>query len=190
MKKLFVLVITLTTALAAHAQVSVQVGYLSNTLKAENKEVGKLAGTYRGVTAAVDYNVHLTDYLGVAPGLGVDYSFNNNSGLKYQELGLFAPIDVNYCLSQNSSFSLSLFAGPTLYYGIFSRETYDNKTYDNYAENYSKRFDVSLGGGFWLDFNEMIRFKLGYKFGLTNTSKIDGITERNNFLSISVGYVF
>ena len=50
MKKLFVLVITLTTALAAHAQVSVQVGYLSNTLKAENKAVGKLAGTYRGIT--------------------------------------------------------------------------------------------------------------------------------------------
>ena len=190
MKKLLLLVISLTMVLLANAQVSVQVGFLSNTLKAENKEVGKLAGTYRGVMAAVDYNIHLTDYLGVAPGLGVDYSFNNNSGLKYQELGLFAPIDVNYCLSQGSTFSLSLFAGPTLYYGIFSKETYENKSYDNFAENYSKRFDVSLGGGFWLDFYEMIRFKLGYKFGLTNTSKIADIVERNNFLSISVGYVF
>lgn len=188
MKKLFLLVITLTTALAAHAQVSVQVGYLSNTLKAEDG-AARVSGKYRGFLATVDYNIHLTDYLGIAPGLGIDYSFNSQNGSRYKEFGLIAPIDVNYCLMMNDNLSLSLFAGPTLYYGLFARETAVNPPYD-YYENDSKRFDVSLGGGFWFDFNEMIRLKVGYKFGLTNTSKIDGIKERNNILSITVGYVF
>ena len=189
MKKLVLLAVTLTVSLMANAQVSVQVGYLSNTLKAENKAVGKLSGTYRGVMAAVDYNIHLTDFLGVAPGVGIDYSFNNQDGSHYKELGLIVPIDINYCLSTSDTFSVSLFAGPSLYYGFFSKETGVSPAYDYYA-NDSKRFDVSLGGGFWLDFMEDIRVKVGYKFGLTNTSKLAGVTERNNILSISVGYVF
>lgn len=190
MKKIVLLAVTLTLSLMANAQVSVQVGYLSNILKAENKEIGKLAGTYRGVMGAVDYNIHLTDYLGIAPGLGVDYSFNNSEGLKYKELGLLAPIDVNYCLPISETVSLSLFAGPTLYYGLISKNTYENKSYDYYANNDNKRFDVSLGGGFWLDIVEHIRFKVGYKFGLMNNSNLPDVKERNNFLSISVGYVF
>jgi hypothetical protein len=59
------------------------------------------------------------------------------------------------------------------------KETAVNPAYDYYI-NDSKRFDVSLGGGFWLDFMDHIRVKVGYKFGLTNTSKIAGLTDRNN----------
>ena len=189
MKKLILLAVTLTITLTANAQVSILVGYLSNTLKTESEAVGRLSGTYRGVLAAADYNLHITEYLGVAPGLGIDYSFNNYSGSKYKELGLFAPIDINYCIPVNDNLNLSLFAGPTFYYGLFSKETGVNPPYD-YFENDSKRFDISLGGGFWLDIMEHIRFKVGYKFGLMNTSKIAGITDRTNFLSIAVGYVF
>lgn len=189
MKKLLLLAVSLTITLMANAQVSVQVGYLSNTMKAENKDVGKLAGTYRGVMAVVDYNLHFTEYLGVAPGLGIDYSFNNQAGSRYKELGLFAPVDLNYRLSDNDNLCLSIFAGPSFYYGLFSKETGVTPPYD-YFESDSKRFDVSLGGGFWLDIMEDIRVKVGYKFGLTNTSKIAEVKERNNFLSIAVGYVF
>lgn len=189
MKKVLLVAATLMITLMANAQVSIQVGYLSNTLKSESDAVGRLTGKYRGVMAVADYNLHITEYLGVAPGVGIDYSFNNYSGSKYKELGLFAPVDINYCLPVNDNFSLSLFAGPTFYYGLFSKETGVNPPYD-YYESDSKRFDVSLGGGFWLDIVENIRVKVGYKFGLMNTSKIAGVKDRTNFLSIGVGYVF
>ena len=189
MKKVLLLVVTLTIALLAHAQASVQVGFLLNNLKAENAEVGKVAGAYKGMMAVADYNIHLTEFLGIAPGLGIDYSFNNQVGYRYKELGLLAPVDVNYCLSVNDNLSLSLFAGPTFYYGLFAKETSVNPPYD-YYKNDSKRFDVALGGGFWLDIMENIRVKLGYKFGLTNTSRTAGTVYRNNIMSITVGYVF
>jgi len=193
MKKVFLLAVSLMITIMANAQASVQVGFLLNTLKTEvqaDKEVvGKLSGAYKGFMAVADYNVHLTDYLGIAPGLGIDYSFNSAEGSRYKELGLFAPIDVNYCLPINDDISLSLFAGPTFYYGLLSRETAVNPPYDYYKSD-NKRFDLSLGGGFWLDIIENIRVKVGYKFGLTNNSKLAGIKERNNCLSISVGYVF
>ena len=191
MKKVLLLAVSLMITIMANAQVSVQMGFVLNTLKStvkvENTDVGRFSGSYRGLMAVVDYNIHLTDYLGVAPGLGIDYSFNNQSGLRDRELGLFAPVDINYCLSMNDSFSLTLFAGPTFYYGLFSKNI--NTNYD-YFENESKRFDVSLGGGFWIDVMEHIRVKVGYKFGMLDISKIANITGRSNFLSISVGYVF
>lgn len=189
MKKLFLVAVALTVTLVANAQASIQVGYLSNTLKTENKEVGKMAGKYRGMMAVVDYNLHLTEFLGVAPGLGLEYSFNNQSGSRYKELGICAPVDVNFCLSVSDAFSLSIFAGPTFYYGLFSKETYENLTYDYFKED-SKRFDMCLGGGVWMDFMEDIRVKIGYKFGVINISKLAGIKERNNSLCISIGYVF
>ena len=49
MKKLLVLAAALTITLIANAQVSVQLGGVSNRIKAGNNEVGKLAGAYRGV---------------------------------------------------------------------------------------------------------------------------------------------
>ena len=189
MKKLLILAAALTITLIANAQVSVQLGGMSNIVKAANNEVGKVSGAYRGVMAAVDYNLHLTERLGIAPGLGIDYAFSNPAGFKYQEVGLFAPIDVNYSFQMSDNLSLSLFAGPTLYYGLLSQETSVYPPYDYYAYD-SKRFDVSLGGGLWLDFVETIRVKVSYKYGLTNTSKIAGITEKNQFLTLSVGYIF
>lgn len=189
MKKTLLLAVALMSALMANAQVSVQVGFLSNIVKTEAKETGRLSGAYKGVTASVDYNFHITDYLGIAPGLGVDYSFNNVAESRYRELGLLAPIDVNYYLLLSDTFSLSLFAGPTFYYGLISKETGVNPAYDYYLYD-NKRFDAFLGGGFWVDIMEHTRVKVGYKFGLTNNSKIEGITEKNNFVSVSVGYVF
>ena len=195
MKKIFLLAVSLMITIMANAQASVQVGFLLNTLKTEvqgesdNFLSGKYTGAYKGFMALADYNVHITDYLGVAPGIGIDYSFNKMEGSKYKELGLFAPIDINYCLPISDDLSLSLFVGPTFYYGLFSRETAVNPPYDYYA-NDSKRFDVSLGGGFWLDIIEDIRFKVSYKFGMTNNSNIASVIEKNNRLSISVGYVF
>ena len=188
MKKLFVLAVSLMMTLMANAQASVQAGFMLNTLDTEIG-AGRLSGKYKGFMLTGDYNIHFTDYLGVAPGLGIDYSFNNAGGLQYKELGLLLPIDVNYRIPVGNSLSLSIFVGPTLYYGLFAKEYSFNPPYD-YYEYDSKRFDVSLGGGVWLDIVESIRVKVGYKFGLLNTSKIDGIKEKASCFTVSIGYVF
>ena len=186
MKKVFLLAVALMISVMAHAQFSVQVGYQMNSMRTE---IGGVRATqyYNGVAAVVDYNIPLVGSLSVAPGLGIDFLFTNKYDVKYRELELFAPIDFNLCISDRGDARLSLFAGPTLYYGLFCKDVSRNY---NYYDTDNKRFDMSLGGGIWCDINEVLRVKIGYKFGLLNSSKEAGISEKNNSLTLSVGYIF
>lgn len=180
------------TAIMANAQISVQAGYVLNTCKTKVSP-DKYSNSYNGIMVAADYNLKLAGNLSVAPGLGLDYSFENDKGegykYKYRELGLFAPVDVNYSFPISDAFSLSLFAGPTFYYGLLSKDVAEKPSYNYYSDD-NKRFDLFLGGGLWCDINETIRIKAGYKLGVTNNCKIEGIKERNNFFSLSVGFLF
>ena len=184
MKKTLFLAIALMASVMASAQVSVQLGYLLNTQKTKSI-LGNFSDSYSGIMASVDYNQNLAGNLSVAPGLGVGYSFDNSDGAKYQELGLFAPVDVNYRFRIGNDFSLSVFAGPTFYYGLISKDAFVD-----YYDHDIKRFELLVGGGVWADIKETIRLKAGYKFGVTDSSKINGITEKNNCLYLSVGYLF
>lgn len=188
MKKQLLLAITLMWAMMANAQMSVQVGYLLNT---ENTKVAGVSSTntYSGFMVAADYNVNLTGNLFVAPGLGLSYSFDNSDGAKYKEFGMYVPIDFNYRFPVSDALSLSVYAGPSLYYGFLSKDTSTDPAY-NYYDTENRRFSVELGGGLWCDIKETVRVKAGYKWGMTNTSKIDGITENNGCMYISVGYLF
>lgn len=192
MKKVFLLAITVLMAIMANAQISVQAGYLLNTCKTKVSP-DKYSNSYNGIMVAADYNLNLTGNLSVAPGLGLDYSFENDTEegykIKYRELGLIAPVDVNYSFPISDGFSLSVFAGPTFYYGLISKDVAETPSYNYYSDDNS-RFDLFLGGGLWCDINKTIRVKAGYKLGVTNNSKIDGIKERNNFFSLSVGFLF
>ena len=188
MKKLLLLAITLTMTLMANAQMSVQLGYLLNTEKSKVTGV-KSSSNYSGFMAAADYNLNLTGALSVAPGLGLSYSFDNSDGAKYKEFGLFVPIDFNYRFPVSDALSLSVYAGPTIYYGLISKDTSTDPAY-NYYDYDNRRLGLELGGGIWCDIKETVRVKAGYKWGLTNNCKIDGITEKNNCLYLSVGYLF
>lgn len=192
MKKIMLLAIMVMTAIMANAQISVQAGYVLNTCKTKVSP-DKYSNSYNGIMVAADYNLNLVGNLSVAPGLGLDYSFENDKGegykYKYRELGLFAPVDVNYSFPISDAFSLSLFAGPTFYYGLLSKDVAEKPSYNYYSDD-NKRFDLFLGGGLWCDINETIRIKAGYKLGVTNNCKIEGIKERNNFFSLSVGFLF
>ena len=188
MKKLLLLAITLMMTMMANAQMSVQLGYLLNTEKSKVAGV-KSSSNYSGFMAAADYNLNLTGALSVAPGLGLSYSFDNSNGAKYKELGLFVPVDFNYRFLASDALSLSVYAGPTIYYGLMSKDTSTDPAY-NYYDNDNRRLSLELGGGLWCDIKETVRVKAGYKWGLTNNSKIDGVTEKNNCLYLSVGYLF
>ena len=152
----------------------------------------RVSGILKWLAEAADlpmlvYNIPLAGPLSVAPGLGLGTYFTNNYGVRYRELGLFAPIDFNLCISDRGDARLSLFAGPTLYYGLFSKDVSRNYSY---YDTDNKRFDLSLGGGIWCDIGEVFRVKLGYKAGLLNSSKEKGVTEKSNMLTLAIGYIF
>ena len=189
MKKILLMVaVAMMAAMSVGAQTSVQVGYLLNTEKSKVAGV-KSSSSYSGFMAATDYNLNLTGALSVAPGLGLGYSFDNSNGAKYKEFGLFVPVDFNYRFPVSDALSLSVFAGPTIYYGLISKDTSTDPAY-NYYDNDNRRLGLELGGGLWCDIKETVRVKAGYKWGLTNNCKIDDITEKNNCLYLSVGYLF
>ena len=188
MKKVYLLAVALMISAMAYAQFSVQVGYQMNSMMTEMDGV-RATQYYNGAAAAVDYNIPLVGSLSVAPGLGVNFFFTNKYGVKYRECDLFAPIDFNLCLSDRRDTRLSLFVGPTFYYGLFCKDISTNPHHDYYNTE-SKRFDMSLGGGIWCDIKESFRVKIGYKFGLLNCSKEAGVTERTNTLMLAIGYLF
>lgn len=188
MKKVILLAVALMISAMAYAQFSVQVGYQMNSMMTEMEGV-RATQYYNGAAAVVDYNIPLVGSLSVAPGLGVNFFFTNKYGVKYRECDLFAPIDFNLCLSDRRDTRLSLFVGPTFYYGLFSKDISMNPHHDYYDKE-SRRFDMSLGGGIWCDIQESFRVKIGYKFGLLNCSKEAGVTEKSNELTLAIGYLF
>ena len=182
MKKALFLAVALTLAVMANAQTSVHLGYLLNIQKVETA-LGNNSDSYSGLFLSADRTFGLSGDLAVTPGLGLGYSFD--SGDDYRELGLFVPVDVNYRFRLGSDISLSVFAGPTFHFGLIS----ETGSHNYYADDNS-RFELLLGGGLWCDIRETVRLKAGYKFGLINTSKISGITEKNDCLYLSIGYLF
>ena len=182
MKKSLLLAVALTATIMANAQTSVQLGYLLNTQKTETA-LGSGTDSYNGLFLSADRTFGLAGDLAVTPGLGLGYSFD--SGDDYRELGLFLPVDFNYRFRLGSDISLSLFAGPTFHFGLIS----EAGSHSYYADDNS-RFELLLGGGLWCDIRQTVRLKAGYKLGLINTSKISGITEKNDCLYLSIGYLF
>lgn len=184
MKKLLVLAIALTVSVMANAQANIQASFLMNTTKTNYTTTH-----YNGVSLTANYNFNLVGCFSVAPGLGLEYSFTNNYSSRYRELGLVLPIEFNVSVPVNDGFSLAIFAGPNLYYGLMSKDFSTNPAYDYYLQD-NKRFDMTVGGGIWCDIRESIRVKVGYRFGVLDNSKIASISERTNALVLSIGYLF
>ena len=195
MKKLFVLAAAILTAGVASAQITYSIGYISTSVKTEYKAFG---GTFsntesmNGFTIATDDNINLTGDLNVAPGLGMDLSFGKYGEVNVTKFGLYVPVDFNYGFELTPDFKVFVYAGPTFDLGlIYSGKNGDNK-FDYYKkdEGNMSRFDILLGGGAWVTFQDQYRLKIGYKAGLLNTCKTDDTTVKNNVFSVSLGYIF
>ena len=196
MKKLMIMAVALLTAGFASAQVTYSIGYINTSTKSEFKTViGKVSetNTMNGFTISVDDNINLAGDLNVAPGLGMDLSFGKDNGISYKKFGIYVPVDFNYGFALGSDLKLFIYAGPTFDLGLIYNGKDDNGNKVNaYKEDEGnmKRFDLLLGGGAWITYQDVLRFKVGYKAGMLNTCKTDGATVKNNVLSVSVGYVF
>lgn len=201
MKKLLFLAAVLLTAGAASAQITYSLGYINTSITSKYEAtVGGITASktntesMNGFTIGLDDNINLTGDLNVAPGVGMDFSMRKDGDIKYKKFGLYVPVDFNYGFALSSNLKLFVYAGPTFDLGIIKDAKDDNGNKVNYYDkdlvvNYS-RFDLLLGGGAWLTFQDQLRFKVGYKVGMLNTCKADNYTVKNNVLSVSVGYIF
>ncbi|MBQ1699005.1 MAG: outer membrane beta-barrel protein [Bacteroidales bacterium] len=191
MKKFFTAVLAgamMLIGTSAFAQASLGAGYVYgktnidvNILSLLTKEVdASLNGFYLGGS----YNIPVgTSGLGIAPGLYFSYLTKDNANLAVAEGDLTetyftAPIDLNLGVPVGDGLRFIVFGGPTLSYGLTSKvavpvsgdskHTYD--IYDGELSNWTKykNFDVMVGGGVGLDFENMVRFTVGYDYGLLN----------------------
>ena len=210
MKKVFSFILAASMMLigtAAIAQPSLGIGYLNSTDKAKSGSTTKttnLSGFYVGGS----YNINLAGSFGVAPGLyyglatksDADSYFGINTNVDVTEHYLSIPVMFNAGLTFADGIVGRVYAGPSLAYGIasdtkvkgsiagFSKDTKIN----NYGDDYHYgRFDVKLGGGVAVEFFDMVRFNVGYDYGLVNRYTGDGdITRHRSQFNIGVAYLF
>ena len=196
MKKLMILAVALMTAGVASAQMTYSIGYLNKSTKSEITAAGITVtddSQMNGFSIGVDDNINLAGDLNVAVGGAMEFYFKKDGDYKYKDFNLAVPVDFNYGFALGSSLKLFVFAGPTLNLGIIS----DGKGPNDYSFNYYDadegncgRFDVLVGGGVWMDIQDQFRVKVGYKAGMLDRCKTDGVTLKDNVLSVSLGYIF
>lgn len=210
MKKVFSFILAASMMLigtAAIAQPSLGIGYLNSTDKVKSGSTTKttnLSGFYVGGS----YNINLAGSFGVAPGLyyglatksDADSYFGINTNVDVTEHYLSIPVMFNAGLTFADGIVGRIYAGPSLAYGIasdtkvkgsiagFSKDTKIN----NYGDDYHYgRLDVMLGGGVAVEFFDMVRFNVGYDYGLVNRYTGDGdITRHRSQFNIGVAYLF
>ena len=201
MKKIMLFAAALLTAGMVSAQVTYSLGYINTSTTAKYEaNVGGISMSsekttaMNGFTISVDDNINLAGDLNVAPGVGMDFSLRKDGDINYKKFGLYVPVDFNYGFALGSDLKLFIYAGPTFDLGLINDAKDDDGNKVNYydPDNAVKygRFDILVGGGAWVTFQDQIRFKVGYKAGMLNVCKTDGYTVKNNVLSVSVGYVF
>ena len=190
MKKIFLFAALMLSVCIANAQTSFQLGFMSTSEK-QDLFIGDSSDSYSGFTVGFDNNINLAGDLNVAPGLNMAFSLDDDHEEKYKEFNLMVPVDFNYGFQLGDALKLYLFAGPTFDLGLMAKYD-DDSCYDSDFQ-LMKRFNVLLGGGAWVDINDLIRVKAGYKVGMLDLKGDDIIGvdswKRNRF-NISIGYIF
>lgn len=212
MKKVFSTILAASLMLigtAALAQPSIGIGYVNSTDKVKagsTTNTTNLSGFYLGGS----YNINITGALNVAPGLY--YTLVTKSDADSYLAGLLdtkvdatehyltIPVMFNAGLPLTNDIVGRIYAGPTLAYGLASKTKVKGSvagyskdaTINNYDDDYDYcRFDIMIGGGVAVDFYDMVRFKVGYDYGLVNRYTGDGdATRHRSQFTVGVAYLF
>jgi opacity protein-like surface antigen len=172
------------------AQASFGVGYMTPNHISTDKA---LTGFYAGF----DYNVHLSDNFGIAPGVYCSYGTATNELIlnqtqTFQELYVGVPVNLTFGLKLAPDFTLNIYAGPTVSYGVFSKYVGSvTGTTSLYSENGNyKPLDVLIGGGVAFDWAEMFRVNIGYNYGILDRDATNNGTFNRSYLHMGVAYLF
>jgi len=190
----------------AMAQASFGVGYMNPTHYSLKDK------TMSGIYAGFDYNIHLSDNFGIAPGVYYSYATKSvedgitigginlaNGKISFTEHYVAVPINLNYSFKLAPDFALSIYAGPTISYGVASTSKGDanvlnalniNNSSNLYENTNYKPLDVLIGGGVAFDYAEMIRVNIGYNYGLLDRDARDNASYNRSYLHMGVAYLF
>ena len=182
----------LTTVLAASlmligtnafAQLSVAAGFGNSQTKFDINVLNVIKTSHNanlnGFYAGASYNIPVgTSGLGIAPGVYFAYMTDKDVDIYVAsgdlvESYLEIPLDLNLKFPIADGLNGVIYAGPTFAYGGASKGNSGSTTidlYDGTISNYLdyNRIDVLAGGGIGVEFENMVRFDVGYDFGLLN----------------------
>ncbi len=207
MKKVYAIVLAAALLLVgtqASAQLRFGAGYMNaaeRTISGNTTDKADLNGFYAGF----HYNLNIVAGLGVATGLYADMLFSERESsvwmvsgkVKFSELDLNLPVYLNYTFPLNRDFSLFVYGGPTLQYGIFRKakvtvsagSTSKSETSDYYKDGNNKPFNVYLGGGAGFQAGN-IQVILGYDHSMINMLESDNVKQNRSQIKIGVGFAF
>ena len=213
MKRFFTTLLAASMMLAgtsAFAQISVGAGYLNSTNKTTNGKTSKTSLPSNGFYAGAEYLI--TEDTGFGISVGAYYSYttstaktgftlfgvNLGASSKVEEMYLDIPVHFNFSAALTPALKGLFFVGPDFNYCLSSTTevagsigSYGGTSdkINNLASD-SNRFDVMLGGGVGIDYNDKIRLTLGYDFGLLNKIDSEEITQTRNMLKVGIAFLF
>ena len=203
----------LTTVLAASlmligtnafAQLSVAAGFGNSQTKFDINVLNVIKTSHNanlnGFYAGASYNIPVgTSGLGIAPGVYFAYMTDKDVDIYVAsgdlvESYLEIPLDLNLKFPIADGLNGVIYAGPTFAYGVASKVNSGSTTidlYDGTISNYLdyNRIDVLAGGGIGAEFENMVRFDVGYDFGLLNRGGSTVGVHRNQ-LHAGVAFMF
>lgn len=172
---------------SAFAQASLGAGFVHGKTDIDVSLLGiatkEVDASLNGFYVGGSYNIPVgTSGLGIAPGLYFSYLTKDNADLAVTkgdltETYFTVPVDLNLGVPVADGVRFIVFGGPTLSYGLTSKVAVgsgDSKhtysIYDGELSNWAKykNFDIMVGGGVGLDLENMVRFTVGYDYGLLN----------------------
>lgn len=151
-----------------------------------------------GAAFGVFGNYALTHELFLQAGLDISLKGTKDKvmGVKtdFNPIYLQLPIHIGYNLPLNHISSLKFSAGPYLAYGLGGKAKVQvgdaTEKVSVFGKNKSlHHFDFGFGGKMAYQYDFIEGF-IGYDYGITNASKISGVTARNSNLYLGVAYHF
>jgi len=199
----------------AFAQLSASVGFTNSKTVFDVYSLVNMKANLNGVYGGFTYNIPIgVSGLGFAPGVYFSYLMKNDASLAVvkgdlSESYLTVPMDLNFSTPVADGIKFIVFGGPSLSIGATSNVNIsgvttigeklgipgtingNNDMYDGALSKYIgyDRFDVLLGGGIGMDFEDIIRFTVGYDCGLLNRGGNTVGIHRNQF-HFGVAYLF
>jgi hypothetical protein len=181
-------------------KISLESGYINPGRNGVNTSSFYLNGIQVGAAVDIDlkYNFGLhTGLLYTAP-YGYNQQFYPSAAANYFTVALFTdiPLRVTYSLPASETFKFFVFAGPNLNIGMVQNQIVNStvsnipsKNTDLYSNNVLSRYNVQLGAGAGMQWNQLI-LKGGYDFGLNNLNLLSTGNQYQNTWNITFAYEF
>lgn len=201
MKKIITLIAAflVLAGVNAIAQPSIGAGYLSSTETVKSGNSSTQRTPLNGFYVGMGYTIPLAGSLNFTPGVYFGMASKNNVasifGLKIegkqQDSFINVPLHLSFGGELGDNMRVFVYGGPSASIAVASKIKSGNTTYDRLTDNESlQRFDVMLGGGVGLVFNDMIRFQVGYDFGMLNRYNSNNYTVNRNQLTAGIAFLF